>query len=166
MIFADLASGDSVFVGANTLIYHFGPHPTFGTACRQLVQRIESQDLLGFTSTHTLGEVAHQLMIAEALTLPGWSAGKVKKRLRQQPAALQTLTGFRTAVETVLQSRITVWTIAPALLGSAVTISQQCSLLTNDALTVALMQANGLTRITSHDTDFDRVPGLTRYAPV
>jgi predicted nucleic acid-binding protein len=166
MIFADLASGDSVFVDANTLIYHFGPHPAFGTACRQLVGRIENQDLLGFTSTHMLGEVAHQLMIAEALTLPGWSAGKVKKRLRQQPAVLQSLTGFRTAVETVLQSRITVLTIAPALVGSAATISQQCGLLTNDALTVALMQANGLTRIASHDTDFDRVPGLTRYAPV
>jgi predicted nucleic acid-binding protein len=166
MIFADLASGDSVFVDANTLIYHFGPHPTFGTACRQLVGRIENQDLLGFTSTHTLGEVAHQLMIAEALTLPGWSAGKEKKRLRQQPAALQALTRFRTAVETVLQSRITVLTIPPALLGSAATVSQQCGLLTNDALTVALMQANGLTRIASHDTDFDRVPGLTRYAPV
>jgi predicted nucleic acid-binding protein len=82
MIFADLATGDAVFVDANTLIYHFGPHPTFGVACRQLVQRIEAQDLLGFTSTHTLGEVAHQLMIAEALTLPGWSAGKLKKRLR------------------------------------------------------------------------------------
>jgi hypothetical protein len=35
MTFADLATGDSVFLDANTLIYHFGPHPTFGTACRQ-----------------------------------------------------------------------------------------------------------------------------------
>ena len=165
MIFADLATGDSVLVDANTLIYHFGPHPGFGTACRQLVGRIENQDLLGFTSTHILGEVAHQLMIAETLTWPGWSAGKVKKRLCQQPAALQTLTGFRTAVATVLQSRITVLTIAPDLLGAAATISQQYGLLTNDALTVALMQTNGLTRIASHDSDFDRVPGLTRYTP-
>jgi predicted nucleic acid-binding protein len=166
MTFADLATGDSVFVDANTLIYHFGPHPTFGTACRQLVQRIEGQDLLGFTATHTLAEVAHQLMIVEALTLPGWSPGKVKKRLRQQPGALQTLARFRAAVEMVLQSRIKVLTIDPPLLGTAATISQQCGLLTNDALIVAVMQANGLTRIASHDTDFDRVPGLTRYAPV
>lgn len=139
MIFADLATGDSVFVDANTLIYHFGPHPTFGTACRQLLQRIENQDLLGFSSTHTLGEVAHQLMIAEALTLPGWSVSKVKRRLRQQPTALQTLTHFRTAVEIILQSRLRVLTIAPNLLGTAAIISQQCGLLTNDALTVALM---------------------------
>jgi predicted nucleic acid-binding protein len=166
MIFADLQAGEAVFVDANTLIYHFGPHATFGAACQQLVQRIERQDLVGFTSTHILGEVAHQLMIVEALALPGWSPGKIKKRLQQQPGALQHLTRFRAAVEAVLQSRLTVLTIAPSLLGTAVTISQQYGFLTNDALSVAVMQANGLTKIASHDTDFDRVPGLSRYAPV
>jgi predicted nucleic acid-binding protein len=105
-------------------------------------------------------------MIVEALALPGWSPGKVKKRLRQQPGALQNLMQFRTAVETVLQSRVKILTIDPPLLGAAAAISQQCGLLTNDALIVALMQANGLTRIASHDTDFDRVPGLARYASV
>ena len=38
-------------------------------------------------------------------------------------------------------------------------------MLTNDALIVALMQANGLTSLASNDPDFDRVPGITRYAP-
>jgi predicted nucleic acid-binding protein len=55
--------------------------------------------------------------------------------------------------------------IPPSLLGAAVVISQQSGLLTIDALIVAVMQANGLTRIASHDSDFDRVPGLTHYAP-
>jgi len=32
-------------------------------------------------------------------------------------------------------------------------------------LIVAVMQANGLTNLASNDADFDRVPGLTRYAP-
>ena len=45
-------------------------------------------------------------------------------------------------------------------------LCQQLGLLTNDAVTVALMQAHGLTRVASSDADFDRVPGLTRYAPV
>jgi predicted nucleic acid-binding protein len=38
--------------------------------------------------------------------------------------------------------------------------------LTNDALIVAVMQDNGLTTLASLDADFDRVPGITRYAPV
>ena len=166
MIFADLAAGDSVFVDANTLIYYFAPDPAFGAACQQLMHRIENQELDGFTSTHVLGEVAHQLMIVEASSLPGWTLGKVKQRLQQQPGVLQNLTLFRKAVETVLQSKFQVLTIAPALLGTAAALSQQHGLLTNDALSVAIMQANGLTKLASADDDFDHVPVLTRYAPI
>ena len=37
---------------------------------------------------------------------------------------------------------------------------------TNDALVITVMQYHGLTPLASHDADFDRVPGLTRYGPV
>jgi hypothetical protein len=33
MTFADLVAGDAVFVDANTLTYHFQPHPVWGPAC-------------------------------------------------------------------------------------------------------------------------------------
>lgn len=164
-LFGQLKPGDSVFVDANTLVYHFGLHPGFGAACNQLLFRIEQQDLLGYTSTHVLSELAHRLMMVEASALPGWSANKIKLRLRQNPAALASLTQFRTAIETVLQSRIIVLSIAPALVASAAVVSQQHGLLSNDALIVAVMQSSGLANLASSDTDFDRVPGITRYAP-
>ncbi len=78
---------------------------------------------------------------------------------------MQQLTGFRQAVERILQSRIQVLTIPPAQIAAGTVISQQTGLLSNDALIVAVMQANGLTNLASNDADFDRVPGLTRYAP-
>src|SRR6185437_774812 len=109
--------------------------------------------------------LAHRLMMVEASALPGWSANKIKLRLRQNPAALASLTQFRTAIETVLQSRIIVLSIAPALVASAAVVSQQHGLLSNDALIVAVMQSSGLANLASSDTDFDRVPGITRYAP-
>jgi predicted nucleic acid-binding protein len=165
MTFADFAAGDSVFVYANILIYLAGPEPVFGAACRQLTQSIDTQQLQGYPSTHVLAEVAHQLMMIEASTLPGWTFGKVRQRLQQQPAVVQQLTLFRRAVETVLQSNLRVLTLAPASLVDAASNSQQYRLLTNDALSLAVMQANGLTKIASADTDFDRVPGITRYAP-
>jgi predicted nucleic acid-binding protein len=165
MIFADLGSGDSVFLDANTLIYHFSPHPQFGPACHQLMQRIQNQDLLGFTATHILTEVAHRLMTFEAATLAGWSAGKVVRRLRQQPTTIQNLSRFRVALESIFHSRIQVLSIPAPLILSAAVLSQQIGLLSNDALIVAVMQANGLTKLASHDADLDRVPGLTRYAP-
>jgi predicted nucleic acid-binding protein len=57
-------------------------------------------------------------------------------------------------------------TIPPDLVAIAAANSQQYGLLSNDALLVAVMQANRLTKLASADTDFDRVPGLMRYAPV
>ena len=37
--------------------------------------------------------------------------------------------------------------------------------MSNDALLIAVMQANRLTKLASNDPDFDRAPGITRYAP-
>jgi hypothetical protein len=66
MIFADLQLGDAVFLDANTFIYHSAPDPVLGPPCSQLLQRIENQELLGFTSLHLLPEVAHKMMTTEA----------------------------------------------------------------------------------------------------
>lgn len=165
MTLVQLATGESVFLDANTLVYYFQPHPLYGPSCQQLLARIEQQDVLGITSTHVLTELAHRLMMIEACALPGWGPAKVKLRLRQHPTALQGLASFRSAIETVLQSRIQVVTIPPALVATAALVSQQTGLLSNDALIVAVMQHHGLTHLASNDADFDRVPGLTRYAP-
>jgi predicted nucleic acid-binding protein len=48
----------------------------------------------------------------------------------------------------------------------AASLSQLHGLLSNDALSVATMQDEAIVHIASHDSDFDRVPGITRYAPV
>ena len=69
------------------------------------------------------------------------------------------------AVESVLNSQIQIVVIPEILVATAAVLSQQIGLLSNDALIVAVMQARGLTKLASHDTDFDRVPGLTRYGP-
>jgi predicted nucleic acid-binding protein len=165
LLFSHLVTGDSVFLDANTLVYHFGLHPGFGIACNELLSRIEQQDLFGYTSTHVLSELAHRLMMVEASAIPGWTASKIKLRLRQHPAALSNLTQFRVAIEAILKSRIAVLSIAPPLVAAASVISQQYGLLSNDALIAAVMQNQGLNNLASSDTDFDRVPCITRYAP-
>ena len=165
MTFASLPRGTSVFLDANTFVFHFQPHASFGPPCAALLMRIERQELVGYTSTHVLSETAHRLMTIEARAMSGWSAGKLLQRLKQNPAAVQSLTAHRRAIEQILQSRIRVLSIPPAMLAAAAALSQQHGLLTNDALIVAVMHANGLTELASNDDDFDRVPGFTRYAP-
>jgi predicted nucleic acid-binding protein len=165
MTFADLPAGATVFVDANTLVYHFQPHPLLGAACTDLMERIERQELAGFTSTHVLSEVAHRLMTLEACSLFGWPFAGIAQRLRHHAAQVRTLTRFRQAIQEVPRLGIQVLTVLPSLIDAAAAISQQTGLLSNDALIVAVMQANGLANIASNDADFDRVPGQTRYAP-
>jgi predicted nucleic acid-binding protein len=165
MTLAQLRMGEAVFVDANIFVFHFAPDPTLQAACSQLLLRIETQDLAGFTSTPILSEVAPRLMTMEARQRFGWTGGKVSRRLKQNPTVCQSLTGFRTALENVLQSRTQVLTIVPPLLLTAGTLSVQYGLLANDALILAVMQQHGLSNLASADSDFDRVPGITRYSP-
>ena len=166
MIFTDLMAGDLVFVDANTLTYHFQPHPLWGPPCADLLQRIDNGEIAGFTSTHALSEVSHRLMTIQASAQFGWKFAGIGNRLRANPAEVQKLTAFRQAIDYILQSKLQVLPVIPDVLAGTVALSQQIGLLTNDALIVALMQAHGLTKIASNDADFDRVPGITRYAPV
>lgn len=40
MTFADIPPGASLFVDANTLVYHFAADPLLGPPCRELLHRI------------------------------------------------------------------------------------------------------------------------------
>jgi predicted nucleic acid-binding protein len=166
MIFADIPDGTSVFLDANTLVYYFAPDPALGPACRELLERISRQELQGVTSTHALSDVAHRLMTLEAMAKFGWPQTGIARRLRRHPADVQSLVGFRQAVDEVPQLGIQIAPISQQLVSEAADISQQTGLLGGDALLVAVMRSHGLTHLASHDADFDRVPGITRYAPV
>ena len=139
-------------------------HPVYGPACNHLVQRVENGELTGYTSTPVLSELAHRLMTFEAPLLFGWPS-KVVDCLTQNPTAVRQLSRFRQAVAKVPQLGVRILTIPETLVEAAAGVSQQTGLLSNDALIVAVMQANGLTALASADADFDRVPGITRYAP-
>jgi predicted nucleic acid-binding protein len=166
MTFADLVVGDSIFVDANTLIYHCTIDPTFGPACTNLLDRIGRGEIAAFTSTQVLLEVCHRLMALEAARALAKPQGPMVKFLKSHPGEIQRLTGFRQAIDDLCLGQLQLLTISPAMVPTVAALSQQIGLLTNDAAAVALMQSSGLTRIASNDTDFDRVPGLTRYAPL
>jgi predicted nucleic acid-binding protein len=101
MIFADLPAGASIFLDANTLVYHFEPHPALGSTCTALIKRVELGEITGLTSTHVLTEVAHRLMTMEAMKRFGWPFAGIAPRLRRHPAEVQQLSDFRLAIEAV-----------------------------------------------------------------
>jgi predicted nucleic acid-binding protein len=163
--FADLVVGDSVFVDANTLIYHCTIDPLFGPACTNLLDRVGRGEIAAFTSTHVLLEMCHRLMALEVARALGKPQGSMAKFLKGHLDEVRRLTGFRQAIDDLCISQLQLLTISPAMVPTIAALCQQIGLLTNDAAVVAIMQSNGLTKIASSDTDFDRVPGITRYGP-
>jgi predicted nucleic acid-binding protein len=153
-------------VDANTLIYHFTNHPKYGAACTALVERIEHKEITGFTSSHCLADVAHRLMTLEAMVRLGWPASGLAARLKKHRAEIPKLRLYQQATAKVGQFGIQVLPISEPLVLAATNFSQQFELLTGDAVIVAVMHQHGLTNLASEDADFDRVPGITRYAPL
>ena len=166
MKFEDIPSGESVFLDANVFVYDFGPDPLFGIPSQNLLERIEHGDLHGFCSTHELSDVAHRLMTLEACQTFGWPYAGIGQRLRSHPTEITQLNRFRQALDEIVAIGVQVLSVTELDVLRAGDLSQQHGLLSGDALIVALMQAHNLTCLASNDTDFDRVPSITRYAPV
>jgi predicted nucleic acid-binding protein len=124
------------------------------------------QEFVAYTSTHVLSEVSHQMMILEAAHVFGWPLAGITQRLRRHPAEIQKLTHFRQAIEEVPRLGIEVLAVERHLMPLAASLSQLHGLLTNDGLVLASMQDQAIVHLASNDADFDRVPGLTRYAPL
>jgi predicted nucleic acid-binding protein len=165
MKLVDIPTGTALFVDANIFVYHFGADPVFGPPCRDFMERVLRGEVFAFTSSFLLSNLAHRLMTLEAAAKFGWTMTKVAYRLKRQPAELQTLLRFRQSVEEIPRFGVRVLGVELPHVLAATLLSQQHGLLSGDALVVAVMQANGLTNLASHDSDFDRVPGITRYAP-
>jgi predicted nucleic acid-binding protein len=166
MTFDDIAAGAAVFLDANTFIYHFSNHPKYGPASTALVERIERQEIRGFTSSHCIADVAHRLMTIEAMGRLGWPAAGLAARLRKNHFEIPNLTLYQQAIAQIGQLGIQVVAVTDQLVSAATSFSRQYELLTGDALIVAAMRQLGLTDIASQDDDFDREPGLTRYSPI
>ncbi len=166
MNFGDIPNGAAVFLDANTLVYHFSSHPTFGATCQALIERIARGELQGFTSSHVLSNMAHRLMTIEACDTFNWPYTSIAQRLNQHHSQIRQLTSFRQAAESAPNFGIQVLPVTASDVIKATAISQSAELLSNDALVVAVMQQHGLTHLASHDSDFDRVPGLNRFGPV
>jgi predicted nucleic acid-binding protein len=166
MTFDALLAGQSVFVDANVFLYYFTMHPRYGPACKKLLDRIDNHEIIGLTSAAVLSEVVHRLMTIDACQRFGWASKGIAKRLRRHPTEVQQLTRARQAVDEITLIGVDVLPVAKPQVSLAPDISRQTGLLCGDAVIVAIMQAHGLTHLASKDADFDRVPGITRYAPV
>jgi predicted nucleic acid-binding protein len=165
MNFTAIPSGASVFLDANVFVYDFGPDPTFGPPSKALLKRIEQAEVVGLVSSHVFHDVAHRLMTLEACQTFGWPFAGIGQRLRRHPAEIQQLRIFREALDKIVRLGLRIVPVTAQHVLLAGDLSRRHGLLAGDALIVAVMQSQNVTNLATNDADFDRVPGIARYAP-
>lgn len=161
---AALPSARRVFIDANIFIYHFTQTP-LSASCTAFLRRVEVGDIQGISSVVVLAEVAHRLMILEAIATFGFPSRTAVKQLKEHPALVKQLAHYKVATEKIPAFNGAVEPITPIHLRTAQSLSATHGLLTNDSLTAAVMQALALTDLTSNDPDLSAVPGLTIWQP-
>lgn len=165
MTFDQIHTSGDIFLDANILVYHFTGDATYGVACTRLIERIEQNDLRGYTSAAVVSDATHRMMTIEAMQQFGWPIAGLAARLRKHRTEISKLIAFQRAVDQVPLLGIHVVDVTLDLVLGATKLSRQFELLSGDALIVAVMQRHGLANLASSDTDFDHVHTLTRYAP-
>jgi predicted nucleic acid-binding protein len=155
-----------LFIDANCLVDAATSDATYGGACQRLLEDIENRVFAGCTSAHVLGDLSHRLMTIEAALLFHRPMTGIANWLRRHPAELQQLSQYRRSLDDLQAIPLPILPATGSLLSRAADVSRLYGLLTNDALIVAVMQDHGLSHLASNDADFDRVPALTRYAPL
>ncbi|MEK7414628.1 MAG: PIN domain-containing protein [Planctomycetota bacterium] len=159
---AEFPSGGSVFLDANTLVYHFvNVHPS----CTYTLHRSEIGDITALTSVPVVAETRHRLMVLEARERFSLSPRKVLAYLKRHPEQVKVLRACVEAVESLSLLRIKV--VSPSLdtVLASQRIGSEYGLLTNDALLIAVMREHHLTHLASNDTDFLPVPDITLWRP-
>src|ERR1700751_2339991 len=153
MTFDQLPANSAVFLDANTFVYAILGHSTYGMNCIALLERVERQEVQGFSSSHVLSHTVHRVMTLEACDRFGWPAQGIANRLRRHPAEVQQLLIPRRAGDEIQVARVTVLPVAAQQVSQAVDLSRQYGLLSGDALIVAVMRDQGITQLASLDAD-------------
>ena len=117
------------------------------------------------TSSVAIAEATHKVMLAEVVQRHGVDHRGLIARLKRHPELLEGLTNHQRVAATVRSLRLPVEAITLEILARGAALSSQQRLLTNDALTLAVMEQLRVTALATNDDDFDAVEGITVYKP-
>lgn len=161
----DIPDGAECFVDANIL--HYALVPTFETSssCLSFLDRAVEGLISLSVSAQTLCDVLHKVMTSEVAEITGRNRAGIVGYLKKHPNIIKQLVKYPQTVSRLDIVPMRVLSVDQSLVDSVPQIAQTHSLLTNDAMIVALMRRNGLTHLVTNDDDFDRVPGITVWKP-
>jgi predicted nucleic acid-binding protein len=160
-----IPDGTHCFVDANLIVDYIIDFAPFSQECEAFFKRVQAGALLASTSATVIGESVHKIMLAEAMQQHGLSRQGLPHRLQRKRDLIATLSKHQSVFAFIRALSMPVEPVTLGLIERAAALSVQHRLLTNDAITVALMEKLGLTHLATNDDNFDSVPGFTVWKP-
>lgn len=162
MTLAEIPAGSSVFVDANVFVYHFVGQ---SEDCSSFLARAEHGELHAFTGQISVLEVAHRLMMLEAIEQGLATTPNPAARLARQPQLVRRLSKYYFSLLAIPRFGIEVLPIPQDFVTAGQEFRQSHGLLVNDSLVPMHMRQAGLSILASADDAFDQIPGVRRFAP-
>ena len=162
----EIADGSKCFLDATIFYYHLVNTPPMSDDCSDLLVRICRGVISGVTSTVALAEATHKVMLAEIVRRHGLAPQGLIARIKKHPELLDNLTEHRHILPLALALNIMIEPITTSLLQRGAEISSKQYLLTNDSLTLAVMEQFGINYLATNDDDFDRVGDIIVCKPI
>lgn len=159
---SEIPSGGRAYIDANIFILHFAGH---SDECSRFLERVERGDVGGVTGPTSVLEVAHRLMILEALERGFPVRPNPAARLARQPDLVTQLSKYYFSVLSLSRMGVEVLTLPQDFLTASQEFRQRYGLLVNDSLVALHMRVAGVSILASADAAFDRVPGIRRFGP-
>ncbi len=155
-------SASRIFLDSTIFIHHA---TAVSPQCRTLLERCEAGDVTGVTAVHVVAEVAHRLMMIEAVAAGLASGKELVRKLRARPDLVRRLHVYQEQIERIPLMGVDVLPLELGTLLRSAEIRRRYGLLLNDSLVVAAAQTAGVTHLASADADFNRVKELKLYRP-
>ena len=162
MTLDDIPAGEPVLVDTNVFVYAFTKK---SARCLSLVQRCRAREVDGTVSTHTLSEVCHRTMLAEAAELLKRQQISAKF-LKGKPELFGSLRRYSSFVENLVRwSNLAIVQPSAEHFLRSQWIRDRYGLLTTDSINLCLMLEYNITAIATNDSDFERIEGIQVYKP-
>ena len=162
MTFRNIAPGARIYIDANVFVYHFNQA---SSECRELILRCERREVRAYTGTHVLLEVAHRLMMTEAVNKSLVTPGNVPGKLKRRPDLASQLQDYSEAIRIILNIGIEILQVDAEILEISSDLRAQTGVLVNDSISLAMIQRRRIPAIATNDRDFQRVNWLEVHLP-
>lgn len=156
--------GGRIYVEANIFLFTALADARYGPSTLTFLERSSGHEIELLTSTLTMDEISFVALKAKLEEKYGVTRNQVLY-LKQNPEVVKALASDVNGIMENVLGLTALVEVSAADVQQMRVYMREFGLLPRDAMHLAVTHRLGLTCMASSDSDFDRVPWLTRYAP-